>query len=443
MTGSTVAVGAGAWRGRPWAVGGRVTDLAVLGGSLVDTAGGTVAAGDLLVRDGRIVACGRFEVPAGVAWLDARGLLVAPGLIDVQINGAAGVDITAEPGRISAVADALPRHGVTAFLPTVVSSPPATVAAALAALAARAAAAAAGSGGAVAAGAVRAGAAGRAAVTTPGGAVAASGAVGAVPLGLHVEGPMIAPARRGAHPLAQLRAPDLAAVAAWSRDAGVAVVTLAPELPGALPVIEALTARGVTVSIGHTEATYAQVRAAVDAGARMVTHLFNAMPGLSHREPGPVGAALGGDDLVAGVIVDGQHVHPAVVEAAWRALGPDRLLLVSDATAALDLAGDQVTTLGEHRVRARDGVAWLADRPDTMAGAVIGLAECMCRLVAYTGCPPARAIAAASLVPARLLGLTDRGRLAAGARADVVLLRPDLSVAATLVAGRIAYQAED
>jgi N-acetylglucosamine-6-phosphate deacetylase len=389
-----------------------VTDLAILGGSLVDTRTGTVEPGDVLLHDGLIVACGQLAIRPGAERLDATGLLVAPGLIDVQINGAAGVDITAEPGGIAAVAAALPRHGVTAFLPTVVSSPAATVHAALAAMT---------------------GTRGRT-DGHPGGPVAA------VPLGLHIEGPMIAPGRRGAHPLAQLRAPDLAAVAGWSRAAGVAVVTIAPELPGALPVIEELAGRGVTVSVGHTEATYAQVRAAVGAGARMVTHLFNAMPGLGHREPGPVGAALSSDELTVGVIVDGAHIHPATVSAAWRALGP-RLLLVSDATAALDLPGDRVTTLGEHRVRARDGVAWLADRPDTMAGAVIGLAECVRRLVAYTGCPPALAIAAAARTPARLLGLADRGHLAPGGRADLALFNPDLTVAGTVIGGRLAYRA--
>jgi N-acetylglucosamine-6-phosphate deacetylase len=259
------------------------------------------------------------------------------------------------------------------------------------------------------------------------------------PLGLHIEGPMLAAGKRGAHPPAFLREPSAALVDGWSRAAGVAMVTLAPELPGALPVIRALVERGVVVSVGHTEATYAEVEAAVAAGARAITHLFNGMPGLHHREPGPVGAALAGTELVAGVITDGLHVHPAAVAAAWRALRPGRFLLVSDATAALDLPPGQLTTLGEHGVVAADGAARLADRPDVLAGTVIGLDECLRRLVAYTRCPVVEAVGAASLTPARRLGLDDRGPLRPGAHGDVVLLDPQLAVVSTVVGGEVAY----
>jgi N-acetylglucosamine-6-phosphate deacetylase len=247
--------------------------------------------------------------------LDATGLVVVPGLLDLQVNGVAGVDITAEPHRMWDVAAALVRYGVTAFLPTVITSTPETRSAAVATLAA-----------------------GR-----PDGVPA-----GAVPLGLHFEGPMLAPSRKGAHRGHWLAQPSLELVEGWSAGAGVAMVTLAPELPGALEVIRALVARGVVVSLGHTAATTSDVEAAVAAGATSLTHLYNAMPPMGHRDPGPVGVALGGVDLTAGVIVDGHHLDPRAVVVAWRSLRPDRFVAVSDSTAVLGLGG------GRHRLGDQD-----------------------------------------------------------------------------------------
>jgi N-acetylglucosamine-6-phosphate deacetylase len=212
------------------------------------------------------------------------------------------------------------------------------------------------------------------------------------------------------------------------------MVTIAPELPGALDVIELLAGRGVVVSIGHTAATLDQVDAAVAAGARAVTHLYNAMPGLGHYEPGPVGAALSGGDLVAGVIVDGLHVHPRTVAATWRALGPERFLAVSDTTAALDLPPGR-TMLGRHDVVVGEGAVRLASDGTTLAGSAVGLDDCVRRLAAYTGCTPAEAVAAATTVPARLFPA-----LAAGARpGDLTLLDADLRVAGTVIGGRVVF----
>src|SRR5919107_421928 len=192
-----------------------------------------------------------------------------PGLVDLQVNGAAGIDLTAEPHRLWEVAAALPAYGVVAFVPTVITSDPAAREQALATLAAG----------------------------------PPAGWTGAEPLGLHFEGPMIAPSRKGAHPEHWLRPPSLDLVDGWSRETGVAMATIAPELPGALEVISALVSRGVVVSVGHTAAGSAEVAAAVGAGPRCVPPLGNAMPPLLPREPGPVGAAFGGTDLVAGLIV--------------------------------------------------------------------------------------------------------------------------------------------
>jgi N-acetylglucosamine-6-phosphate deacetylase len=179
----------------------------------------------------------------------------------------------------------------------------------------------------------------------------------------------------------------------------------------------------------------------VAAGARAVTHLYNGMPGLGHREPGPVGAALSRDDLICGVIVDGLHVHPRTVAATWRALGPSRFLAVSDTTAALDLPPGR-TLLGHHEVLVADGAVRLASDGETLAGSAVGLDDCIRRLAAYTGCTPAEAVAAATAVPARLFPRHPLGHRLAELgpdSPDVTLLDADLRVAATVIGGRVAY----
>lgn len=298
-------------------------------------------------------------------------MTTVPGLVDLQVNGAAGIDLTASPDRLWEVAAALPAYGVVAFCPTVITSDPEARAVALATLAAG----------------------------------PPAGWEGAEPLGLHFEGPMIAPARKGAHPEHWLRPPSPDLVDGWSREAGVAMATIAPELPGALPVIERLVAEDVVVSVGHTGATTAQVAAAVEAGATVVTHLGNAMPPMTAREPGPVGVALGGTDVVAGVIVDGVHLDPLFVRAAWRALGRSRFLSVSDTTAGLGLP-DGPARLGDQDVVVSAGTVRLPD--GTLAGSAASLLGCLRVLRAQTGCSVDEAVATATSTPLAVLGLPPR-----------------------------------
>lgn len=330
--------------------------------------------------------------------VDADGLVVLPGLLDLQVNGAGGVDVTATPERLWEVGTTLASYGVTAFLPTVITSDPTARASALTTLAAG---------------------------PPPGWA-------GALPLGLHLEGPMIAPGRHGAHPPDLLVPPSLDLVAGWSRSAGVAMVTLAPELPDALSVVAALTARGVVVSVGHTAATADLVFAAEAAGATCATHLGNAMPPLAGRDPGPVGGVLA-SSLVAGVIADGHHLDAATLTAYRRALGADRLLAVSDTTAALGLP-DGPTRLGVQEVVVADGTVRLAD--GTLAGSAASLLDCV-RVLRSSGCSLAEAVHAATVVPAAVLGDPSRGHLRSGARGDLVLVTPDLEPVVTVVGGRI------
>ncbi|MEZ4767174.1 MAG: N-acetylglucosamine-6-phosphate deacetylase [Caldilineales bacterium] len=364
--------------------------------------------GAVLVNDGRIAAVGRAAetaCPTEAQVLDADGLLLVPGFIDLQFNGGFGCDFTADPTTIWQVASGLPRWGATAFLPTVITSPLERVAAAQQVIASRPA-----------------------------------GFRGAAPLGLHVEGPFLNPQKKGAHNPAYLRNPSLEAVTDWSPQTGVRLVTLAPELPGALPVVEALASRGVLVSAGHSTATFDQAVAAFDAGARYGTHLFNAMPTLLHREPGLPGALLTDPRPVVGLIADGIHTHPAIVSLVWRALGTERLNLVTDAMAALGM-GPGTHLLGDFEVTVDATSARLAD--GTLAGSILSLDQALRNLIKFTGCSLSDALATVTTTPARALGLDhERGQIAAGYVADLVLLSPDLEVRGTVVAGELVYTAE-
>lgn len=289
-------------------------------------------------------------------------------MIDLQVNGAGGFDLTDEPERLWDVGVALLRFGADAFLPTLVSPSWSTV--------------------------------DRARAVLLGGAPA--GYAGATPLGWHVEGPFLSPARAGAHSPDMLQAPDAGAVADWSPATGVRMVTLAPELPGALAVVEALVANGVIASAGHSAATFDQARAGFDAGIRGGTHLFNAMSPLDHRDPGLPGAALADDRVTVWLIPDGLHVHPALVAIVRRAVGPDRLAIVTDAIAALGMGP------GQHRLAGRlvDCDETSARLPDgTLAGSVIDLEQGVRNLAAFTGCTMEEARLAVTAVPERLLGV--------------------------------------
>jgi N-acetylglucosamine-6-phosphate deacetylase len=234
-----------------------------------------------------------------------------------------------------------------------------------------------------------------------------------------------------------LRPPSLEAIEGWTRAGGVAIVTIAPDLPGAIELIAELSERGVIVSLGHTPATAAQATAAVDAGARWVTHLFNAMAPLHHREPGLAGVALADERLRVGLIPDGIHVDPLVVKTAQRAVG-ERLTIVTDAVAALGMPlGSQA--LGRTEVHIDGTGVRLAD--GTLAGSNLAMDQGVRNLVAFTGCTSAVAIHAASTAPAGLLSDPTRGHLRHGARGDVVVLTEDLHLVSTYVGGELVHDA--
>jgi N-acetylglucosamine-6-phosphate deacetylase len=354
----------------------------------------------LLLSDGRIAALDAdAERLDADRVIDADGLAAAPGFIELQLNGIDGLDFTSDPSSMGRVGVGPARYGVTAYLPTIVTSPRGTVDAALDALPAE----------------------------VPGQPVA---------LGLHVEGPYLSPARAGAHDASLLRDPDPDEIASWIASGRLRIVTVAPERAGAIEAIAQLTAAGVVVSVGHTDADAATTARAIDAGAAYATHLFGAMAPFHHRAPGAPGALLLDDRVTLGLILDGHHLDPLTVALVAR-LAPDRVSLVSDAIAALGLA-DGEHRLGGRTVEVRGGTARLAD--GTLAGSATGLDACVRAFANITGSPDA-AVAAVTEVPARLLGDRERGRLEVGARADLVLLDAELGVRMTIVGGAIAHEA--
>lgn len=365
--------------------------------------------GALLIEGAHIAAVGRVgEVPCPpeTRRMDASGLVIAPGFIDLQFNGGFGRDFTHTPETIWEVAAQLPQHGVTAFLPTIITAPLETSAAA------------------------------RAVLRQP-----PTGFQGATPLGLHIEGPFLNPQKRGAHNPAYLRLPEVSAVADWSPEQGVRLVTLAPELPGALETIRALRARGVVVSAGHSMATYDEARRGFEAGITYGTHLYNAMPPLDHRAPGLIGALLTQPGVSFGLIPDGVHMHPALVDLAWRAAGPERITLVTDAMAALGMSPGRYQ-LADFDVVVDHTAARLAD--GRLAGSILRLDQAVRNLIAFTGCSLSDALRTVTINPARLLGLAHaRGRIAPGLLADLVWLTPDLHVVATMVQGELLYTAPE
>ncbi len=258
------------------------------------------------------------------------------------------------------------------------------------------------------------------------------------PLALHFEGPMLSRHHMGAHVPAHVVALTMDELEEWSDAGVVGLVTLAPELPGATAVIERLRRDGVVVSAGHTAMTPADLAAARSVGLSYTTHLFNAMAPFSHRSPGPIGAVLADDTLVAGIIADGIHVDPIAVHMAWNALGPTRMSLVSDSSPALGLPFGRTHIAGFEIVHDETGVRTV---DGVLAGSALELDQAVRNLIAYTGCSLADALATVTSTPADLLGLTDRGRLREGSRADLVILEPDGRLVATIIAGTTVWHA--
>lgn len=331
--------------------------------------------------------------------LDAVGLppahggrLAVPGLVDLQVNGFDGVDLMgADAADVHAVGRSLLRYGVTAYLPTLITAASADTDAVLDVLA-------------------------ELATTAP-------AAAGARVLGVHLEGPFLSPDRMGTHPLTHRRDPDLDLLRSWCARGPVVAVTLAPELPGALDLVRWLVERGILASVGHTDASAEQAGAAFDAGARTVTHLWNAMSPLHSRAPGVPGAALSRPDVTVQLILDGHHLAAEVVRMSWAA-ARHRVVLVTDATAA-SARPDGRYELAGVSLHVQEGA--VRNPAGRLAGSALTL-DAAVRHAVGLGVPLVEALIAATAAPAALLGRADIGTLEPGQARDLVVLDDALQV---------------
>lgn len=354
----------------------------------------------VVVEDGHIVAVLHGDAPTGADRIDLQGGWLAPGFIDLQVNGGGGVLFNNTPSveGIAAIGLAHRRFGTTGFLPTLISDDAEVMRRAIAAT--------------------------RDAI--------AQGVPGV--LGIHLEGPYLAPARKGTHDAGKFRVPDADEIAmAASLDNGITLVTLAPEqLPA--ETVRALAQRGVRLCAGHTAASYEQARAGIDAGITGFTHLYNAMTPLQGREPGVVGAALDADACWVGVIVDGVHVHPASLRVALKAKPRGKVLLVTDAmpmvggdAPGFDLYGETITAI--------DGV--VRNAAGALAGSALDMASAVRNTVQLLDLPLDEACRMAAQYPAEFLGLGgELGRIAPGYRADLVLLDGQVRVQGAWISGQ-------
>jgi N-acetylglucosamine-6-phosphate deacetylase len=374
-----------------------------------------VAAGcSLVIRDGLIedVHTGAASGGPGDAHLSMDGRIVVPGFIDAHVHGIEGTDVLDGPGAVRDVASRLPRYGVTAFCPTSVACPAETLTTFLQEVD------------------------DERRTLRP---------VSARVIAAHLESNFISPMFSGAQPLEYVCAADGAVVqggdilAVIDRlPSAIAIVTLAPELPGGVDLVRRLVARGILVSLGHSGATFDEARAAIHAGASRATHLFCAMPPLGHREPGLVGAVLAHDHVQVELICDGVHVHPVVMRVTIAAKGAGGVVAITDGTAASGLPRGTVTRLGQQRVTAAD-VARLDD--GRAAGSVLTMDRAFEMLVRTCQCDLVDAAHMCATTPAADLRLPGRGTIAPGSTADVTVLDEDLRVVETWVGGTLAWRA--
>lgn len=391
-------------------------DTLLIAGGRIITPDGSIDDGAVLIQAGRIACVGPSEPMCQLEvdrTIDASGCIVAPGYIDMHIHGAAGADVMdASREALSTMASFAASRGVTGFLPTVMSSPLEQMTAACQAVAQYIESAA-----------------------------DNSSINGAQVLGINVEGPFFNTDARGAQPAEGIYPPCRDVLEAIL-DAGndhVRVMSVAPEMPGALDIIEALNEMGILASIGHTQASFDQTAAAAQAGARLTTHTFNAMRGLHHREPGTVGAALTIDELSCEAIADGIHLHPAAAALIARAKGCGRTVLITDAMRAAGLP-DGVYDLARQRVTVTEGAARLDN--GSLAGSTLTIDRAVANMARFARIPIEEAISMASSTPARLIGLGDtKGRIERGMDGDIVILSHDLQVRTTIAMGTPVYGA--
>lgn len=346
-------------------------------------------------------------IPSKARVVDFEDAILAPGFIDIHIHGGAGHDVMEPaPDGLQALERLLACHGVSSYFPTTVTAPENAILTALDRLAD--------------------------AIETP--IPSTSDGPRARPLGIHLEGPFISHARRGVHPAENLLLPTPALFDRfWQASRGhIQLMTIAPELDGALEVIAAATKRGVSISLGHSDADLGSARAAMAAGAHHATHTFNAMRPLGHRDPGILGLVLTNQKITADIIADGIHVDPAVVELFLKVKGPDGAVLITDATSATEMP-DGHYRLGYFEFEVREGRCIAGGK---LAGSVLTMDRAVRNVMQFAGIDLAHALRTATMNPAKVVGLDGKkGVLAPGAEADIVVLNSKQEVLKTIVGG--------
>ena len=372
-----------------------------------------IADAALVMEDGIIAAVGPREavtVPAGAQTIDFGDSILAPGMIDIHVHGGAGHDVMEGSSEaLEAIERLMVRHGVTSYCPTTVTAPMDETLQALVDLAA---------------------------AMEEREHCGSADPSRARPLGVHLEGPFLSHARRGVHPSMHLQPPSREIFdRMWDAAAGrVRILTIAPELEGALDLISDASRRGVCVSIGHSNATLAQANAGIKAGARHATHTFNAMRRLEHRDAGLLGAILTDRAVTADIIADGLHVEPVVVDLFLRAKGVDGAVLITDGVSATGMP-DGTYRLGSFEVEVRDG---RCESHGKLAGSVLTLDKAVRNAMAFAKISLQNSIQMATLNPARVLGMEGhKGSLRAGADADIAVFSPGGEVLQTIVGGML------
>src|SRR5215472_821940 len=364
----------------------------------------------VLIDDGRVVDVGSRqakEVPGNARHLDFPGLALAPGFIDIHVHGGAGHDVMeADDAALAAIERHMAKHGVTGYLATTVTAPTHRILKALDHL---------------------------------GRSIGGHGRPPqrAVPLGIHLEGPFISHAKRGVHPQENLVPPSTERLEAfWQASLGtIRMMTVAPEIPGAIETIHLARTLGIHSSLGHSDANYDQARAAIAAGARHATHTFNAMRALDHRDPGILGALLTDASVTADIIVDGVHVDPTIVDLFVRAKGVEEAILITDAISATGMP-DGTYLLGEIEVRVHDG---RCESNGRLAGSVLTLDRAIRNTVKFAHVSLQDAIRMATINPAKVLGIEkQKGALFVGADADIVVFTATGEVIRTIVGGVVS-----
>ncbi len=361
----------------------------------------------IVIEASRIAAIGptdRVEVATDTRRIEAGDLIATPGFIDTHVHGSSGVDVMeATWDALNTMSAALASHGTTSFLPTTVSAATEVLES----------------------------------IERLGG-LQDRDFVGASPIGIHLEGPFISPIRRGAHAADHIRVADAALLEKWidMSDGAVRLLTVAPEVKGIDAVIEVARSRGVTLAMGHSDATLETAREAADLGVCYAVHTFNAMRGLHHRDPGIAGAVLADDRVRAEIIADGVHVDPVLVRVFARSKGREGVLLVTDGTSATDMP-DGEYTLGASAVSVSEGVC--RDSEGRLAGSTLTQDVALRNYVEWTGSDLAAGLEALTINPAAAVGLESQGRLRAGSDADIVLLDRALNVRRTFVGGRTVF----